>query len=99
MSRPSDPVRKLPGLASRLARRLHQVGPSGWALLLQTFCLLLAAKSALRFLAVRKVIAWTRRPTPDPRAVTPADLRRIRHAVLVVARYSPVRFVCFPQCL
>jgi len=26
-------------------------------------------------------------------------LKDVRHAVLVVARYSPVSLVCFPQCL
>jgi len=91
----SGSVRKL----RSLARRLREVGPSGWLLLARTFCLLLAAKCALRVLPVRRVIAWKRRAIRRPRAAREPDLRRIRHAVLVTARYSPIRFVCFPQCL
>jgi hypothetical protein len=82
-----------------LRRRLREVGPSGWLLLARAFCLLLAAKCALRLLPVRHVIAWKQRAVRSPQAAQECDLRRIRHAVLVAARYSPIRFVCFPQCL
>jgi hypothetical protein len=82
-----------------LSRRLREVGPGGWLLLFKTFCLLLAAKAALRWLPVKKIIGWKQRAVERQNEATEEELLRARHAVLVVARYSPVRFVCFPQCL
>jgi hypothetical protein len=85
--------------ARSLLRRVREVGPRGVALLVETFGRLLAAKLALRLMPVAKVIGWKQR---ELRRVAPIDMdwvRRVRHAVLVVARYSPVEFVCFPQCL
>jgi hypothetical protein len=86
-----------------LVRRGREIGPGGIWLLARTFWLLLAAKLALRWVAVTRVIAWKQRPLRSerelPAALLRAERERVRHAVLVVARYSPVRFVCFPQCL
>jgi len=82
-----------------LSRRLREIGPSGWLLLFKAFCLLLAAKAALRWLPVKKVIGWKQRPLKRHGDSSEDEMLRVRHAVLVVARYSPLRFVCFPQCL
>ena len=82
-----------------LSRRMREVGPAGWLLLFKTFCLLLAAKLALRLLPVKKIIGWKQRAVRRRSDATEEELLRVRHAVLVVARYSPLRFVCFPQCL
>jgi len=88
--------------ARSLLRRAREIGPGGLTLLIKTFWLLLTARIALRLIPVRRIIAWKQRPMPAVE-INPAlsrDYRqRVRHAVLVVARYSPVRFVCFPQCL
>jgi hypothetical protein len=99
--------------ARSLLRRVREVGPGGVALLVEAFVLLLAAKAALAWVPVAKIIGWKQRKlrfasatwdasSPDTRSDRAADaewVRRVRHAVLVVARYSPVEFVCFPQCL
>jgi hypothetical protein len=69
----SGSVRKL----RRLWRRLGEVGPPGWLLLARTFCLLLAAKIALRVLPVRRVIAWKQRAVRSPQAADPDDRRGI----------------------
>ncbi len=82
-----------------LLRRLREVGPGGVALLIEAFGLLVAAKLALACIPVAKVIGWKQREISRERAANSEWLRRVRHAVLVVARYSPVEFVCFPQCL
>jgi len=85
--------------ARSLLRRVAEVGPGGVVLLVETFGRLLVAKVALRFIPIAKVIGWKQR---DMNRTAPIDtdwVRRVRHAVLVVARYSPVEFVCFPQCL
>lgn len=93
----SAPLRR----ARWLLRRAGELGPSGLVLLARAFAHLLVARLALRFIPVRRVIAWKQQPVtmpstlPSPRT----DIDSIRHAVLTVARYSPVRFVCFPQCL
>jgi hypothetical protein len=82
-----------------LLRRSREVGPGGLWLLFRAFWLLLAARLALRFLAVERIIAWKQRPMQERPDFNREELARVRHAVLVVARYSPIRFVCFPQCL
>ena len=70
-------------------------------MLAATFCLLLAAKIALRLLPIRYVLAWQSRPVPRSRSQEPAleACYSVRWAVLVLARHAPLRFVCFPQCL
>ena len=82
-----------------LLRRLREVGMPGWFLLVKTFCLLLAARLALRWMPVKKVIAWKQSLALAGGSVEPDRWRRVRWAVLTVARYSPIEFVCFPQCL
>ena len=72
-------------------------------LLVKTFLLLLAARVALRCVPVRRIIAWKQRPvTPDVKLnpMRESEQRQlVRWAVLVAVRYSPLEFVCFPQCL
>ena len=82
-----------------MLRRVRAVGPRGVARLAEALSWLVVAKAALAWIPVAKVIAWKQRRLRQERAVDAAALRRVRHAVLAVARYSPVRFVCFPQCL
>lgn len=83
-----------------LSRRLREVDPRHLGLLLRTFFLLLTAKIALHFVPVSRIIGWKTRPLrhPAPR-ISAQERTLVRWAVLVVARYSPVQFVCFPQCL
>jgi hypothetical protein len=82
-----------------LLRRSREVGFSGLALMAHAFALMLAAKIALKALPVSKIIAWKQGPPRVQRQTNSDYIRRVRHAVLVVARYSPVRILCFPQCL
>ena len=106
---PSPPAPPPPNLRWRfykirsLAQRSRQVGPSAFVLFGRAFVLLSAARLALRVVPVARIIAWKQRPLShpaDPATPAAAELRaRIRHAILVVARYAPTRFVCFPQCL
>ncbi len=82
-------------------RRAREVGPGGMRLLIRTFWFLLWAKVALRSMPMKKIVAWKQRALVHPRdgAMVVEQCARVRWAVLVVARYSPVAFVCFPQCL
>lgn len=83
-------------------KRLHEVPAAKLWLLLRTFVLLLLTKTALAALPARVVIGWKQRAVRAGGldvAAEAARRREVRWAVLVVARYSPVRFVCFPQCL
>ncbi len=85
-------------------RRVREVGPGGMQLLLKTFWFLLVAKASLSWVPVKRILAWKqRRLTPRRSNVEMSEVTercaRARWAVLVVARYSPVEFVCFPQCL
>ncbi len=86
-----------------LLRRTREVGARNLFLLARAFFLLLGAKLALKYIPVRKVIAWKQRPPAAHHAFPPAEAhqrnRTVRWAVLVVARYSPIDFVCFPRCL
>lgn len=87
-----------------MMRRLREVGPAGAALLIRTFFLLTAARLALRFLPVKKIIAFKQRPLSRLAAAAQTTAQvdactRVRWAVLTAARYSPFEFVCFPQCL
>jgi hypothetical protein len=87
--------------ARGLLLRTSQVGLRGCLLLARTWWLLLAARMALRLIPVKKIVAWKQRPLPG--RTSPADpaphCARVRWAVLTAAHYSPLRFVCFPQCL
>ena len=85
--------------ANSLLRRFREVGPGGLASLLEAFGWLAVAKVALAWVPVAKVIGWKQRELAQNRAADPSVLREVRHAVLVVARYAPFGFVCFPQCL
>ena len=86
--------------ARSLLLRARELGPAGLFLMLRAFSLLLAARLALAIIPVRRVIAWKQRRLFSQASAAPqAETARIRHAVLTVARYSPIRFVCFPQCL
>lgn len=88
--------------APQVIQRVGAWGVSGTVLLVQTFCLLLAARLALAWVPVRRVVAWKQRPMrreSRPAQDLARDLQQVRRAVLVVSRYGPVRFVCFPQCL
>ena len=87
--------------ARSMLLRARELGPAGVALLARAFVYLVAARVALHFLPVRRIMAWKQRPIRRPTALDnpAAEAARVRHAVLTVARYSPVRFVCFPQCL
>ena len=99
---PAPPlIRRRRSLRS-FAQRVRQLGPSAIPLFAHTFALLVAARLALRLFPVARIIAWKQRPVP-PSALSEAEAAtvraRIRHAILTIARYSPIRFVCFPQCL
>lgn len=82
-----------------LARRVAEVGPRGVARLAEALFWMLVAKLALAWVPVAKVIAWKKRELMWERVAEASTLKEVRQAVLVVARYSPVTLVCFPQCL
>jgi len=98
MNQVGSPVRKGTKLRS-LARRVAAVGPRGIARLGEAFFWMLGAKAALTWVPVARVIGWKKRALQQERVADAATLKDVRHAVLVVARYSPVSLVCFPQCL
>ena len=80
-------------------RRVREVGPRGVLLLVEALGWLVVAKAALACIPVARIVGWKQR---ELRRESPADrstLREVRRAVLVVARYWPMSFVCFPQCL
>jgi len=83
----------------RVARRVAEVGPRGVARLGEAFFWMLLAKAALAWVPVAKVVGWKRRGLLAEVVADASTLREVRHAVLVVARYSPMSMVCFPQCL
>jgi hypothetical protein len=69
-------------------------------LLLEAFATLLAARSSLVLLPVRWIFRWMEAPPRHPAVPDdPAVVESVRWAVLTVARYGPVSFVCFPQAL
>jgi hypothetical protein len=83
-----------------LRRRVREVGPAGVWLLIKAFLLMLAARIALRSIPVKKIIAWKQRASRRPEDAKPTErCAQVCWAVLVAARYSPIDFVCFPQCL
>jgi hypothetical protein len=78
-------------------------------LLLEAFAALAIARWALVLLPVRWIFRWLESPvggarsggarSGNPNAGEPDVVERVRWAVLTVARYGPVSFVCFPQAL
>ncbi len=83
-----------------LRRRLGEVGPGGVWLLGKALFLLAAARLGLRWIPVKKIVAWKQRPLRRLAAGGQVEsCAKVRWAVLTAARYSPVQFVCFPQCL
>ena len=104
LAQPPRSLRNVRTLRS-LAQRARQLGPAAIPLFTYAFALLLAARLALRLLPVARIIAWKQRPkrslaiAPLSEPEAAATRARIRHAILTIARYSPIRFVCFPQCL
>lgn len=74
-------------------------------LLLEAFAVLFTARCALVLLPVRWIFRWLESPVRAAPASASADaagpdrVERVRWAVLTVARYGPVSFVCFPQAL
>ncbi len=86
--------------AKSLLRRVRAVPAGTLWLLGRAFFLLLGAKLALATMPVKRVLERRRRGLSGLSFAAEAERRReVRWAVLVVARYSPVEFVCFPQCL
>jgi Transglutaminase-like superfamily len=68
-------------------------------LLLEAFATLLLARGSLGLLPVRWIFRWLESPLKQTAAGTSDVVERIRWAVLSVARYGPLSFVCFPQAL
>ncbi len=74
-------------------------------LLLEAFATLLMARCSLVLLPVRRIFRWMESPVRRPArsvqsgAAQSDAIERIRWAVLTVARYGPLSFVCFPQAL
>jgi hypothetical protein len=74
-------------------------------LLLEAFAALLIARCALVLLPVRWIFRWLESPVRAAPASASVDatgsdsIERVRWAVLTVARYGPLSFVCFPQAL
>ncbi len=87
--------------ARSLARRVREVGLNQVLLIAKALCWLMAARVALRVVPVAKILSWQQRPVRARalRISVGSLRRRVRHAVLIAARYAPMEFVCFPQCL
>jgi Uncharacterised nucleotidyltransferase/Transglutaminase-like superfamily len=69
-------------------------------LLAEAFAALLAARASLVLFPVRWIFRWLEKPLRNPATPRrPEVVERIRWAVLTVARYGPLSFVCFPQAL
>lgn len=69
-------------------------------LLLEAFAALLTARCSLVLLPVRWIFDWLERPPRHPAVPNGSEIvDDIRWAVLTVARYGPLSFVCFPQAL
>jgi hypothetical protein len=69
-------------------------------LLLEAFVTLLTARCSLALLPVRWIFRWLERPLHNAAESANSDMaERIRWAVLSVARYGPISFVCFPQAM
>ncbi len=69
-------------------------------LLAQTFVVLVGARMALRVVPVSRILRWQAAPVREAADGEQAGQRElVRWAVEVVARRSPMEFVCFPRCL
>jgi Uncharacterised nucleotidyltransferase/Transglutaminase-like superfamily len=69
-------------------------------LLAEAFATLLAARFSLVLLPVRWIFRWLESPPRHSAASNGSEIvEEIRWAVLTVARYGPLSFVCFPQAL
>jgi hypothetical protein len=72
-------------------------------LLLETWLWLLTARAALAVIPVRYIFAWKRRPVRPGPDYSPAELlatvREVAWSVERMVNRSPIKFVCFPQCL
>lgn len=79
--------------------RWHSLPASKKILLLEAFCALAIARCALVLLPARRIFRWLESPVRAARSGEPDVVERVRWAVLAVARYGPVSFVCFPQAL
>ena len=82
-------------------RRFMQMPLQRKWLLAEAFLLLFAARAALRVLPVRAIFRWAAEASSVTPSVTDHDhsAEAVRWAVLTVARYGPLSFVCFPQAL
>ncbi len=66
----------------------------------EAFATLLAARASLVLLPVRWIFRWLESSPRHPAAPDSSEIvEEIRWAVLTVARYGPLSFVCFPQAL
>lgn len=68
-------------------------------LLLEAFGALALARCALVVLPVRWIFRWLESPMRGAQSSNSDVVERVRWAVLTVARYGPISFVCFPQAL
>jgi hypothetical protein len=69
-------------------------------LLAEAFATLLAARCSLVLLPVRWIFRWLESPPHNPAVPDRSEtVEDIRWAVLTVARYGTLSFVCFPQAL
>jgi hypothetical protein len=91
------------GVARRRRSPWHRwraLSPSRRWLLVEAFATLLAARCSLVLLPVRWIFRWLESPPHHPAAPDSSEtVEDIRWAVLTVARYGPLLFVCFPQAL
>ncbi|HEX6770744.1 MAG TPA: lasso peptide biosynthesis B2 protein [Acidobacteriaceae bacterium] len=97
--RRSSPARVTGARRSRW-NRWRALSVSDRFLVAEAFAALCAARFALALLPARWIFRWLERPfrkagTQEMREVP----ERVRWAVLTVARYGPLSFVCFPQAL
>jgi hypothetical protein len=92
------------GTRSSVARRiLGRWWRTGWTkklLTAEAALYLVAARTALSLLPLRKILERLQRPssTPPP-PESNLVIQQVRWAVVAVSRHAPVRFVCFPQAL
>ena len=79
--------------------RWRALAASKKMLLLEAFCALAIARCALVLLPARWIFRWLESPLRAARSSDSDVVERVRWAVLTVARYGPISFVCFPQAL
>ena len=89
--------------ASWLWARVRALDGRRLGLLAEAFFALVAARIALRLVPVRFILAWQARPVRGMAGESNEKAERARQMVAwaleVLARRSPVAFVCFPRCL